>query len=117
MHIYIVIFLTLFASLIVSLSQLVFKKALAPNLSVKGIIKLVANKHILAGGAGYLAGLVVYLYALYNAPLSIVYPVFASTFIFIVIFSRLILKEHISKLRYVGVGIVFLGVIIISLTV
>ena len=117
MNTYLIIFLTLFASIIASLSQLLFKRALKPNISIKEIIKLIRNRHVLAGGAGYIAGLAIYLYALYNAPLSIVYPIFASTFIFIAVFSRLVLKESISSLRYLGVGIVFIGIAIISLTV
>ncbi|MCL4373801.1 MAG: EamA family transporter [Candidatus Marsarchaeota archaeon] len=117
MNTYLVIFLTLFAALIASLAQLVFKKALKPSISFKEIVKLVADKYVLVGGVGYIAGLAIYLYALYNAPLSIVYPIFASTFIFIVIFSRLVLKERISGLRYLGIGIVFIGIIIISLTI
>jgi len=117
MNTYMVIFLTLFASMIASLSQVMFKKAITPNISLRGIIRLVTNKMVLIGGIGYIASLVIYLYALYNAPLSIVYPVFASVFIFIVVFSKLMLKEQINNLRYMGIAVIFIGIVIISVTI
>ncbi|MGC8669822.1 MAG: EamA family transporter [Candidatus Micrarchaeia archaeon] len=116
MNVFLIVLLTLFAALIASLAQLAFKKALKPDISFIEIIKLIKNKYVITGGAGYVLSLAIYLYALYNAPLSIVYPIFASTFIFIVILSRLVLNEKISNLRYLGIGIIFIGIVIISMT-
>ncbi len=117
MDTYSIIFLTLFAAIIASLSQIVFKKALPKNASVSQIIRLVYNKYIILGGIGYIGSLAIYLYALANAPLSIVYPIFASTFIFIVLFSKFFLGEDIGISRYIGIAVIFVGIIIISLTI
>jgi uncharacterized membrane protein len=117
MDTYSIIFLTLFAAIIASLSQIAFKKALPKNANIMQIIKQVLNKSIIVGGMGYIGSLVIYLYALANAPLSIVYPIFASTFIFIVIFSKFFLNEDMDIHRYIGIALIFIGIIIISITI
>lgn len=117
MNIYPIIFITLIAALIASFSQIMFKKGLKEKLhSVKHLIGAFKNKHIIIGILGYLASLGVYLYALNQAALSIVYPTFASTFIFIAIFSTFMLKERIGKLRAVGIVVIFSGILIVALT-
>ncbi len=117
--IYLVIFITLVAALIASFSQILFKKNLQSGAySIRGIVRLMlTNKKILAGLAGYILSLVIYLFALSHAPLSVVYPLFASTFIFIALLSSVILKEHLSAVRLVGIGAVFVGVVVIALTI
>ncbi len=113
-----IIFITLIAAIIVSLSQILFKKGMTdkkvkPSNLLKIIIK---SKIILIGIAGYLTSLSVYLFALNNAPLSIVYPIFASSFIFVVFFSVLFLKEKISKYRFIGILLIFIGIVTVALS-
>jgi drug/metabolite transporter (DMT)-like permease len=118
MNIYIIIILILFAALIASLSQILFKKGLKD--SNKGIISifklLFSSKYIILGLIGYVFSLVFYLFALDHAPLSVVYPIFASSFVFVALFSRFILNEKITLIRYIGVFLVFLGVIIVAIS-
>jgi drug/metabolite transporter (DMT)-like permease len=110
-----VIFITLIAALIASFSQILYKKGLVNKVSgFKGAILAFKNKNVLIGQIGYLLSLGVYLYALSEAPLSVVYPLFASTFIFITILSAIILNEKVSKWRAAGVLIVFLGIVMIA---
>lgn len=117
MNIYLVIFLTLFAALITSLAQLLYKKALGNRLEKKReVLKLVKNKRIITGIAMVFAALVIYLYALSAAPLSIVYPTFASTFIFITLISHFWLKEKIPSIRMLGILIIFIGIVIVAST-
>ncbi len=115
MNIYLVIFITLIAALIASFSQFLFKKNLVKQLKgVKEIIGTLKNKYIVIGVAGYFLSLAVYLFALSNAPLSIVYPTFASTFIFITVISSVFLKEKLGARRIGGIALVFLGILIIA---
>lgn len=110
-----VIFITLIAALIASFSQILYKKGLVTKISgFKGAILAFRNKNVFIGLLGYILSLLVYLYALSNAPLSVVYPLFASTFIFITILSAIMLKEKVSKWRVLGVLLVFLGIVIIA---
>lgn len=117
MNIYLVIFITLIAALIVSFSQFLFKKNLKTQLrGVKEVIGTLKNKYIVIGVIGYFLSLAVYLYALSKAPLSIVYPTFASTFIFITIISSVFLKEKLSARRIGGIALVFVGIVIIAIS-
>ncbi len=118
MIIYIIIFLTLFAALIASLSQIAFKASLGKSgLSVFKLIKKVfSDKMILLGLLGYAASLVIYLFALDHAPLSVVYPIFASSFIFVSLFSKFLLHEKISLIRYLGISIIFFGILIVAIS-
>jgi multidrug transporter EmrE-like cation transporter len=114
-----VIFITLVAALIASFSQILFKRNMgSKGYSVLGVVRLMlTNKKILAGLAGYILSLVIYLFALDHAPLSVVYPLFASTFIFIALLSNAMLKERLSKTRLAGIGVIFVGIVVIALTI
>jgi drug/metabolite transporter (DMT)-like permease len=117
MNIYLVIFLTLVAALFTSFSQLLFKKGLTKKLnSVTDIIKTLFNKTILIGLVGYAISFTLYLIALRQTQLSIVFPIFASSFIFVTIISSYSLKEKISWVRIVGILVIFIGIAIVTLT-
>ncbi len=118
MRIALVMFITLIAALITSFSQLLFKKGIKRRInSLKEMLGLARNPLVVLGVMGYFTGLAVYLLALSNAPLSLVYPVFASTFIFIAVISFALLKEKFSVLRTAGVAVIFLGIFLVSLTI
>lgn len=117
MNIYLVIFLTLIAALISSFSQLVFKKSLKKRLdSVPEIIGLLTNPSILFGLCGYFAAFIIYLKVLSGSQLSIAFPIFASSFIFVTIISALMLKERITLIRAFGILMIFLGIVIVALS-
>ena len=61
-------------------------------------------------------GFVLYIAALSGGQLSIVYPVFASSFIFVTLISAAILKEKITAIRAVGVLLVFIGIGIVAIS-
>lgn len=118
LNIYVVIFITLVAALIASFGQLLYKKGVPNRIEkVHHVVKSFKNKYIIGGVIVYLISLAVYLYALQYAPLSVVYPTFASTFIFIALLSVLVLKEKPSLMRVVGTLVVFLGIVIVSLSI
>jgi drug/metabolite transporter (DMT)-like permease len=117
LNIYLVIFITLVAAFIAALAQIIFKKNIKGEIkSVKGIIKLAKNQMVVIGLFMYLISLVVYLYALHDAPLSFVYPTFASTFIFVFILSGILLKEKYPVHRLIGVVLIFIGIIIVGIS-
>ncbi|MCL4389325.1 MAG: SMR family transporter [Candidatus Marsarchaeota archaeon] len=117
MSIYLVILITLVAALIASLSQTLYKKNITEELrGIKDIIKVIFKKPILVGFGGYAISLVVYLFALSKAPLSVVYPTFASTFIFITLLSWFVLKEKMDSKRIIGMSLIFIGIVIIAIS-
>ncbi len=118
MGIYIIIFITLIAAFIVSLSQILFKKGLSgKRINALNIIgTILRSRQVLTGALGYFVSLGVYLIALKSAPLSIVYPIFASSFIFVTLLSSFFLKERLSWTRILGIVFIFLGILVISLS-
>lgn len=118
MNIYLVIFITLFAALIASVAQIMYKKGLKNKISsVKTVISAAANKMVIGGILVYVISLALYLYALSNEQLSVVYPIFASTFIFVTLLSSVVLKEKIRATRALGILAVFFGIIIIAISI
>jgi undecaprenyl phosphate-alpha-L-ara4N flippase subunit ArnE len=112
-----VIFLTLIAALIASFSQILYKKNLGKKLHGIGeILGLARNPMIWLGLFGYMASLVIYLFALMNAPLSVAFPIFASAFIFVTILSALLLKERITLIRALGIMLIFIGIAIVAIS-
>ncbi|MDE1810590.1 MAG: EamA family transporter [Candidatus Micrarchaeota archaeon] len=117
MSIYSVIFITLIAALLVSFSQILFKRGLSEKLHTRhDMLRLAKNKRVIGGIAIYLVSFVIYLYALSAADLSFVYPTFAASFIFIAVLSALFLKEKFGIMRILGVVLIFLGIAIVAAT-
>ncbi|MDE1871255.1 MAG: EamA family transporter [Candidatus Micrarchaeota archaeon] len=117
MNIYLVIFLTLVAALITSYCQLLFKRGLSKKLnSIMDILNTLRNRYIIIGLGGYVLSFTLYLIALSGSQLSIVFPVFASSFIFVTIISAISLKERVSMPRIIGILLIFLGIVMVTIT-
>ncbi|MCL4372037.1 EamA family transporter, partial [Candidatus Marsarchaeota archaeon] len=101
-----------------SSAQILFKSQLSKHKpGILGIVKMIfTNKLIIAGLMGYLGSLVVYLYALSKAPLSVVYPIFASSFIFVTLLSAKFLHEGLDYKRAIGIFAIFAGIVIIAIS-
>jgi drug/metabolite transporter (DMT)-like permease len=54
-------------------------------------------------------------FALKKIPMDIVYVSTSLTIFFVVIFSRVFLNERINKRRYLGIGLILLGVMFYAL--
>ncbi len=117
MNIYLVIFITLVAALMASAAQVMYKKGLTTKLrKMSDFVKLLKNKLVVGGLILYIIALLVYLYALSSTALSVAYPIFASTFIFITIISVFMLGEKITLKRALGTILIFIGIFIIALS-
>ena len=57
-----------------------------------------------------------WLVVLSRIPLSVAYPSVGMSYVFVVLFSRLWLHEDVPPLRWVGAGIVVVGIVIIGLS-
>jgi multidrug transporter EmrE-like cation transporter len=113
-----VIAFTLLSAAIAATAQYLYKKSVKKfSFNAKGIVETVTKRDTLLGIAAYIVSLVVYLYALHSAPvISFVYPVFASTFVFVLLTSKFVLKEKVSRFRIAGVMCIILGIAIIATT-
>ena len=59
---------------------------------------------------------VVWLFALSRATLSFAYPFAALGYVVIVLFSILVLHEHVPPLRWAGVALIVAGIVLVAQT-
>ncbi len=117
MDILVVIALTLISAMIAAFAQYVFKSSIPKfKFSAKEVAGLARNKSVLFGLSAYVLSLAIYLVALHFGQLSYIYPVFASSFVFVFLISRYKLKEELTAMRMAGIALVVLGIVIVSLT-
>ncbi len=112
-----VIAITTLSAFIVAVAQYIFKRSLGGfKFNTKGIFGVLSNKGVLLGIFIYFVSLGIYLTALSSGELSVVYPIFASSFIFVLIISAALLGEKINAFRITGVLLIVLGIALVAST-
>lgn len=108
------IFLCLLNTLLMVCGQILFK--LGSNgksiNKVSDIISLVFSPAILLALTLYAGTTLLWLYILSRTKLSFAYPIQALAFPIVLIASSFIFREYIPINRWIGVGIIFIGVIV-----
>jgi drug/metabolite transporter (DMT)-like permease len=75
----------------------------------------VGTSPYVVGGMGlYVLGAVAWLTVLSRIPLSLAYPALALSYAFTPVLAWLLLGESVTSLRWVGIGIIALGVVVVS---
>ena len=105
------ILLVAFCALLGALGQL-FLKLGSSSLSFD-FYSLITNWKLLLGLFLYGVGAVLFIIALKYGNLSILYPIIATSYIWVSIFSVLFLKENFPYFKWLGITFILLGVIII----
>ena len=110
--IYQAILLAFFSALVGSLGQLCFKFgsgsfSLDPRL-------LITNYSFIAGLALYAVSTIIYMFALRQGQLSIIYPIIATSFIWVTLLSGVNLDEPIYSTHLIGIAFILIGVTIIA---
>lgn len=82
--------------------------------TVDSFLSLGASPYILAGIFCYGMGFLGYIYVLHKFPLHIVQTFSALAVIAVILASRFILKEPISVTRWIGIVLVFAGLILVG---
>jgi multidrug transporter EmrE-like cation transporter len=106
------------AVVLLALSQ-VFQKLAAQN-ATRGARTLAEWLRSLAGGPLLLAlvliaaGTVLWLIVLYRMDLSRAYPFLGVGTVLVVVLSRVWLKERVSATRWVGVGLIAIGISLVA---
>ncbi len=106
------IVLVAFTTLVVALGQILLKFGVE-DLAFD-FVKLVTNYVLIIGCIVYLIGAVMLIIALKGGELSILYPIFSLTFIWVTISSKFIFGEIINPWKWVGLIFIVLGVSIIG---
>ena len=106
------IILALIAAVFCGLGPIYLKKGAEHfNLNFK---KQWKNKPLLKGIGFYLLATLFFIPALKGGEVSVLYPVASTTYVWIGIFSMKILGEKVNMIKWIGFGVIILGIIIIS---
>jgi drug/metabolite transporter (DMT)-like permease len=83
--------------------------ALAPT-----ILRVITTPLVLIGLGCYGMGAIAWLIVLSRLDLSVAYPFLALNFVFVTFASRFVLGESVPSLRWLGVLVICLGVLVVS---
>ena len=106
-----VILLVLFCALLGAVGQVFFKLGSA-TLKLDAY-SLLTNWKVIIGLVLYGLATILFLIALRQGNLSILYPIIATSYIWVSIFSVYFLHESFSPFKWLGIGFIVLGVIFI----
>jgi len=82
--------------------------------SLMDVVRLLSSRYSIAAIALYAGAVFLWPYILTRMPLSHAYPIQALAFPLVVILSMLLFQEAVPVNRWIGVGIIVLGVLIAS---
>jgi multidrug transporter EmrE-like cation transporter len=88
----------------------------ALQLSGASLKALLSSGIVWAGLVLFGLSAVVWLFALSRASLSFAYPFAALGYVVIVLFSLLVLHEHVPPLRWAGVALIVAGIVLVAQT-
>ena len=101
----------LFASVFISaFSQILLKKAALRH--YPSVIREYLNLFVITAYGIYFVAVVLDLLALRRVPVSYVPAIEASSYIFIIVLSRIFLKERLSRRKLMAISIIFAGIVI-----
>ena len=95
--------------------QIFFKAARAAH-SDASMLSLFTHPEVWGGLAVYGLSSICWLWVLARAPLSFAYPILSLTFPIVVAISAIFFSESILPLRWMGVGMIMLGVSFLART-
>jgi drug/metabolite transporter (DMT)-like permease len=111
----------LIAVLLAVIGQLLVKKGLnllGPIDFSAGLIfsylRIFTSPLVIVGTLSYTSSIFFWLYALAKVNLSFAYPFLALSYVLVILASWLVLGEHIPLLRWVGVFVICLGVLLVA---
>ncbi len=106
-----IIFLVLFCAILGAFGQVFFKLASSDfSLSVEGVLR---NWKFLIGAFLYASSAILFVYSLKHGNLSILYPLIATSYIWVALLSFFILKEPVSMLNVAGIGLIIAGIALV----
>ena len=105
------IIVVLFAAVLGAFGQLYFKLG-SDILSMK-IKDLLRNRYLIIGVVLYAISNVMFILALKEGELSVLYPLIATSYIWTTLLAKKVLKEYINVYKWSGVVMIIVGVIFI----
>ncbi len=106
------VLLVVVATLFTAVAQFLFKVGSTSEGILLGPFSL--NSIVIGGFASYAAAGVLFLYALRSGELSILYPIWSLSFVWVFVVSFVVLHESISVFSWFGAAVIIVGVALIG---
>lgn len=96
--------------------QILFKIGLnqAGGFNLNNLVKTLVNPYILLGLSLYAFATLIWFVVLSRMPLSTAYPIQSMAYVLGVAAALIIFNEPVSPLKWIGTGVIILGVVLIS---
>ncbi|MBQ7203693.1 MAG: EamA family transporter [Eubacterium sp.] len=96
-----------------AIAQILLKKSAGKQYESR--IKEYLNPYVIISYAIFFGATFCTIYAYKEVPLSLGPVLAASEYIFVAVLSKLVLKEHISLKKFIGLSVIVAGIIVYSL--
>jgi uncharacterized membrane protein len=97
-----------------SAGQVLWKLSM-DNMSEITFLSIITNYYLIAGFVSYGLGAVLLIFALRKGELSVLYPIVATSYIWVSLLSMRFLGESISLFKWIGICIIMVGVVIVQI--
>ena len=104
---YLIILFVAFCALLGGIGQIFFKLG---SPSAKLNFSILTNYNLLFGLFLYGIATVLFIYALKFGEVSMLYPIIATSYIWVMLFASLILGENVDLFNWIGVFLIIAGV-------
>lgn len=79
------------------------------------LISLVTNLPLITGMALYILGAIIMIIAFKGGEVSVLYPIIATSYIWVSLLSAYFFNENLNLFRWIGIFVIILGIIFINL--
>jgi drug/metabolite transporter (DMT)-like permease len=107
------IFLMIFVTFLTSIAQIFYK--IGANILKFDILSIITNLPLIIGIILYGTGAILFVIALKSGEVSVLYPVIATSYIWVSFLSKYLLNESLNIYKILGIIAIFAGVSLISL--
>lgn len=107
------ILLIVFATFLTTAAQIAYK--IGANKLALDFNKLITNYFLPVGLILYCIAGVILIISLKHGDVSVLYPIFATSYIWVMLLSRIIFDDKFNTLKITGVAIILFGIILLSI--
>ncbi len=78
------------------------------------VVSFILNRNLIIGIGLYTISTGLYIVLLKKADLSLLYPLTSLSYVWVIILSKILLKEHIGKNKIAGTTLIICGILILA---
>lgn len=97
--------------------QLLLKRGMSnrPGFQVRQVLSLTRDPAVVGGFAAYGVSTLLYFRVLASLDLSVAYPSVSLGYVLIIILSRVLFRESVSRVRWLAAAIISMGVVLVGI--